>query len=249
MNDRTAEGPNGKGRFTTTHWSMVLAAAQTHSPEAEAALEKLCLSYWYPLYAFARRKGASREDAEDVTQHFFGDRVVTKLVLQGIDPARGKFRTWLLNSFQNFLLNEWAKQRAQKRGGGVTHVSVDVQDAEGRYTAEPACDAPPEQFYDRVWACTLLTKALAQLRQSYEEKSETALYRELQNFLPGTHLVPAYEAVSARLGISEAALKMRVSRLKQDLRGLLKAEVKKTVSDPVEAEQELRYLRTVLGSQ
>lgn len=247
QDSRTEPRPQAAGRFDSTHWTVVLAAAQTQSSEAQKALAALCDVYWPPLYCYLRRKGFGPHDAEDLTQQFFEQRVVTKLVLKGIDPSLGKFRTWLLTSLQNFLHNERARQNAQKRGGQAVHLSIHAQDGEGRYLAEPACNGEPEQYYDRIWGMRLLEQALGRLHNSFEEKGELSLYRELARFLPGAEQ-PPYDETAAKLGMTEAALKMRVSRLRQDLGRLLTAEVKRTVSSPAEAKDELRYLLTVLGA-
>ena len=226
-----------------------MIAAQSHSPDAQQALETLCATYWRPLYAYLRRSGLSPQAAEDLTQEFFAQRVVTKLIFRGLNPAKGKFRTWLLNSLQNLLRNEWDKQQAQKRGGSHPHLSLDFQDAEGRYRLELAHDLTPEKIYEREWAMTLLENALNQLRQHYAAANKAALFEELKCFLPGALSRQPYSEVALRLGKSEAAVKMAVSRLQQEYGNLLRAEIKRTVSNPAEEHEELNYLLTVLGGQ
>ncbi len=239
--------PNPRGEFVSTHWSVVLTAAQTQSPEACEALETLCAAYWYPLYAYVRRKGYSPPEAEDFTQEFFARRVVTKLIFRNVRPGEGKFRTWLLNSLQNMLCNEWDRQHAQKRGGNQPHVPVNLQDAEGRYLVEPAHDLTPEKIYERTWAMTLLDRALEELRASYEKAGKVELFGELKCFLPGALSTQPHAEVAARLGKSEEAVKMAVSRLRQEYGRVLKDEIKRTVSSPEEAQSELRHLLAVLG--
>jgi RNA polymerase sigma-70 factor (ECF subfamily) len=235
------------GRFASTHWSVVLAAAQTQSPEAQQALETLCKAYWYPLYAYLRRKGYGPPAAEDLTQDFFARRVVTKLIFRGVQPGRGKFRTWLLNSLQNLALNERDRQQALKRGGDQPHCSLDLQDAEGRYLTDPGHGLTPEKIYERTWAMTLLDHALAQLETHCEQEGKATLFAELKCYLPGALSSRPYADVAARLGKSEEALKMAVSRLRQQYGQLVRAEIKRTVSSPTEVQEELRHLLAALA--
>jgi RNA polymerase sigma factor (sigma-70 family) len=236
-------------RFGSTHWTAVLAAAQTHSPAAEQALDELCRNYRHPLYAFARRKGLSHEDAEDVTQQFFAGRVVTKLVLQGVDPARGKFRTWLLNSFQNFMRNEHAKASAQKRGGDAVLLSVNAHDTHVESQLAPGCEPTPEQYYDRVWGETLLNRAMDHLRSQYAHKGEEEMFSELSKYLPGGQSAPPYTELASKLGVAEAALKMRVSRLRKELGQAVRGELKRTVASDLDIDEELAYLREVISTE
>jgi RNA polymerase sigma factor (sigma-70 family) len=238
--DKSHDGKDGP--FDSTHWTVVIAAAGTHSPAAQQALEELCGNYRRPLYAFARRKGLRHEDAEDVTQQFFACRVVTKSVLQGIDPARGRFRTWMLNSFQNFMYNEHAKAQAQKRGGKAQLLSMDAADTSGDALVHPQSDPASEHYYDRVWAETLLNRAMERLRSRYAQKEATVEFEALSPFLPGGQAQPAYADLAPKLGLNEAALKMRVSRLRKELAQAVRAELKRTVSSEPEAEEELGYL-------
>lgn len=210
-------------RFASTHWSVVLAAARTASPEAEAALEKLCVAYWYPLYAYLRRSGRAPHEAEDLTQEFFASRIITKRVLRDIQPGAGRFRSWLLTSLQNMVKNEWEKARAVKRGGAQPHFPLDFQSAEGRYVAEPSHNLTPEKLYERSWALTLLDLTVDQLQEKYCRDDKAVLFDELKLFLPGEHSTRSYSEVAARLGKSEDSVKMAVSRLRQQYGQLLKA--------------------------
>ena len=239
--------PAAAGRFTSTHWSVVLAAARTASPEAEAALEKLCVAYWYPLYAYLRRSGRAPHEAEDLTQEFFASRIVTKRVLRDLQPGEGRFRSWLLTSLQNMVKNEWEKARAIKRGGTQPHFPLDFQSAEGRYVAEPSHDLTPEKLYERSWALTLLDLTVDQLQQKYHRDDRAVLFDELKLFLPGEHSTRSYSEVAARLGKSEDAVKMAVSRLRQQYGQLLKAEVKRMTVNAGETDDELRALLSALG--
>jgi len=240
--------PDGTSRFATTHWSVVVSAARTDSPRAGEALETLSLTYWYPLYAYLRRKGLDTHAAEDMTQDFFARRVVTRLIFKGVTPDRGKFRSWLLTSLQNFQRNEWDRQKAQKRGGDRPHVSIDLQDGEGRYLAEPGHDLTPEKIYERAWAMTLLNRALESLRAKYAGNGAEGLFDELKRFLPGALNACPYAEVAGRLDKSEGAVKMAVSRLRREYGATLRDEIKRTVSSPEELQEELHYLLTVLGS-
>ena len=239
--------PTAEGQFASTHWSVVLAAARTASPEAEAALEKLCVAYWYPLYAYLRRSGHAPHEAEDLTQDFFASRIVTKRVLRGLQPGTGRFRSWLLTSLQNMVKNEWAKEKAVKRGGAQPHLSLDFQSAEGRYVAEPAHNLTPEKLYERSWALTLLDLTVDQLQEKYRRDGKAVLFDELKRFLPGEHSTGSHAEVAARLGKSEDAIKMAASRLRQEYGRFLKAEIKRMVASPGEIEDELRWLLTAFG--
>jgi RNA polymerase sigma factor (sigma-70 family) len=237
-----------RAQFTTTHWSVVSAAAAADSDQAHEALEALCATYWYPIYAFLRRKGLNRHEAEDLTQDFFAGRVATKAIFKGINAERGKFRTWLLNSVQNLLHNERDRQRAQKRGGAYVHVPLDLTAADERYVAEAGHDLAPERFYDRAWAATLMERVLDDLRTSYERTGRGPLFKELKSFLPGGFIREPTETIAQRLGKTEAAVKMAVSRLRREYGQRLRLEIERTVSDPSEVKAELSYLLNAVRS-
>ncbi len=237
----------GEARFASTHWSVVLAAAETSSPEAQAALEKLCAAYWYPLYAYLRRRGHPPAEAEDLTQEFFASRVVTKRIFQGADPSAGRFRSWLLTSLQNLVRNEWEKQNAIKRGGRSPHLSLDFESAEGRYLAEPAHDLTPEKLYDRAWAQTVVELVLDRLQAKYAADDKASQFEQLRLFLPGEQISRSYAEVAASLGRTEDAVKMAVSRLRREYGQLLKAEIECTLHRPQDVEEELRCLLAALS--
>jgi RNA polymerase sigma-70 factor (ECF subfamily) len=239
---------SAEGRFASTHWSVVLAAARTASPEAQAALEKLCVVYWYPLYAYLRRRGHPPAEAEDLTQEFFATRVVTKRIFLGAEPAAGRFRSWLLTSLQNLVKNEWEKQQAAKRGGTHPHLPLDFDSAEGRYLAEPAHDLTPEKLYDRTWALTVVELVVDRLREKYLAEDKAGQFDELKMFLPGEESTRSYAQVAARLGRSEDAVKMAVSRLRHEYGQLLRNEIERTLGSPGGAEEELRCLLAALSS-
>jgi RNA polymerase sigma factor (sigma-70 family) len=236
-----------QGKFTTTHWSVVAAAARSDSPEAQQAMEELCRTYWYPLYTFLRRKGCTREEAEDATQDFFAERILTKRIFNGAQADQGRFRTWLLNSLRNHTANEWQRRQAQKRGGGLNHTSLDLTDAEGRYLLEPGHDQTPEKAYERTWAMTLLRQALASLRAEYEQKNEAAYFDQLKCFLPGALEPPSYAELAKSLGQTEGALKMAVCRLKKEYGEAVRKEINRTVSDPAQVREELHLLMAALS--
>lgn len=235
-----------RGRFASTHWSVVLAAARTASPEAAAAMEKLCHAYWYPLYAYLRRSGHTTHAAQDLTQEFFARRVVTRRIFQGMQPTEGRFRSWLLTSLQNLVRNEWQKGQAAKRGGAHPHCSLDFDSAEGRYLAEPAHDLTPEKLYDRSCATELLNLVADRLQEKYRREGNADLFQELKMFLPGEHSTRSQAEVAARLGKSEDAVKIAVSRLRQEYGRQLRAEVKRIVNHPDAVDAELRHLRAAL---
>src|SRR4051794_15033615 len=205
------EGPDRSGshagRFHSTHWDDVLTARDPARPGAREALAELCRAYWYPLYAFVRRKGYAREQAEDLTQGFFSDGLERNF-LKAVDPARGRFRSFLLTSFENYLRNEHDKQTRVKRGGRVRTVSIDPGDAEARYHREPSHIATPERLYDRRWALTLLDRALDRLERSMADRGKAPLFDRLKPTLLGDSEVVAYAQVASELGMREGAVKV-----------------------------------------
>ena len=232
----------GVGAFATTHWSVVLRAGDSASPEAVSAMECLCRTYWYPLYAFVRRKGYGHEDASDLTQAFFA-RFLEKRYLRSVDSSLGKFRTFLLTSMTHFLANEWDKSQAQRRGGGCRIVSLDEATADERYQLEPIDRITPELLFERRWAQTVMTVVLDRLAVETEEKR----FEVLKGFLLEDKGTVSYEDASARLGISVAALTSAIYRIRARFRALLFEEVANTVNKPEEVEQELRHLLAALS--
>jgi len=243
--DKPGLSGTGVGVFATTHWSLVLAAADEKSPRAVDALESLCRAYWYPLYVYVRRKGYSAADAQDLTQEFFS-QLLSKDYLNIADRNRGKFRSFLLGSLEHFLAREWNKARAQKRGGGRSHFSLDEKDAENRYLIEPAHALTPDKVFDRRWATTLLDQAMAQLRDECISDGKGDLFRKVQYLLPGERGAASYAQIAADLNTSEDAIKMAVHRLRGRYGELVRAEIAQTVATPQEAQEELRHLLAVL---
>jgi len=244
--DATATACAGVGIFATTHWTVVLAAGRAPSPQAEVALASLCEAYWYPLYAFARRHGNGPEDAEDLTQEFFA-RLLERNYLAKADRERGKFRTFLLSSMKNFLVNEWKRSARLKRGGGETIISFDLAVAEGRFAAEPAVDAGPEPAYERQWAVALIEQVFTVLRREYGAVNKDRLLDELKGFVWGEESSASYADIGRKFNLTEGAVKVSVHRLRQRFRELLRAEVAQTVSRPEEIDDELRHLIAVLS--
>jgi RNA polymerase sigma-70 factor (ECF subfamily) len=231
--------------FATTHWSVVLAARDGASPQSRAALAALCSTYWYPLYAFVRRWGRDAEAAADLTQDFFV-RLLEKDYLQVVDRGKGKFRSFLLASFQHFLLNKHDRARAQKRGGGREVLSIDQASAEQRYGLEPAHDLSAEKLYERRWALTLLDQVLGRLRDEMIQAGKETTYNALRvHLLAETEAVP-YRQVAQELNVSEGAVKVAVHRLRKRYRELLRAEIERTVAKTEQVEEEIRDLFTAL---
>lgn len=231
------------GRFATTHWSVILAAQDLSSPQAGEAMEKLCLTYWLPLYAFVRQRGYGPEDAQDLTQEFF-TRFLKKNSLGQAEQARGKFRNFLLVSLKNFLADEWDHHQAEKRGGGARLISLEDWNPEREYLLEPAGAQTPDQAYDRRWAYTVLDQAALRLRQEYAAAGKAVLYEQLMNFLSAE--AETYAAAAARLGVPENSLKSLVHRLRQRKQELIREVIADTVAGPAEVDEELRELIAVL---
>ena len=234
--------------FATTHWSVVLTAGRSDITCAGAALEKLCRAYWYPLYAYVRRRGHSPEDAKDLTQEFFM-RLLKHNWIGRADRQKGRFRSFLLSAMNHFLADEWDKARAQKRGGGVMPLPIQFDTAETRYTHEPADNITPEQNYERRWAMALLEEVLRQLRSEYEQEGRMELFAALHSCLVGDRTSQPYAELAVKLGVSEGTVKSAVHRLRQRYRQLLREEIAQTVAEPGEVDEELRHLFVVLGSR
>jgi RNA polymerase sigma factor (sigma-70 family) len=238
---------NKAPQFTTTHWSVVLAAGHRETPECFAALETLCRAYWHPLYGYLRRRGRSPHDAQDLTQAFFA-RLLEKDYLQAIDPRKGKFRSFLLAALEHFLANDWRNGRAQKRGGGVTFVSLNDTEAEQRYLQMPGSNLSPEQFFEKQWASTLLGRVLSRLREEFLAARKAQLFEELKVFLTGDKSASSYAELAVKLSMTEAALKMAVSRMRHRYGELLREEIAQTVSRPEEIRGELQALYAALSA-
>src|SRR5438445_656136 len=197
---------DGARSFATTHWSVVLTAGQKESPQATEALENLCRAYWYPLYVFVRRQGNSPEEAQDLTQDFFS-RLLEKNHLAKADRDRGKFRTFLLRSLKNFLINEWKRAGRLKRGGGAEVLPIDANVAEDRYAAEPADESNPDAAYEQRWAVTLIEHVLATLRREYSAADKAQIFEELKGLIWGDKSTAPYAEIAGHLNLTEGSVK------------------------------------------
>lgn len=240
--------PGGARRFATTHWSIVLAAGRRDSPDSRQALATLCETYWYPLYAYVRRRGYRAEEAPDLTQEFI-TQLLEKESLAVANQERGKFRSFLLASMNHFLANERRRAKALKRGGGRFAVSLDFESAESRYGLEPAHDWTPERIYERRWALTLLEKALGKLGREFAGRGKRRLFERLKAFLVGEKSTVPYQEMAAKLGMTEGALKTAVHRLRRRCRELVREEIAQTVAEPDEVDEELRDLFTAVSRE
>jgi RNA polymerase sigma-70 factor (ECF subfamily) len=234
--------------FVTTIWTVVLAAARSDTPRAQAALEHLCQTYWYPLYAFIRRRGNSSEDAKDLTQAFFLSLLKGGSIGRA-DQSRGRFRSFLLGAANHFLAREWAKEQAQKRGGGQQVLSLDLAAAESRFALEPAHPDTPDKAFDREWARILLDTVLTRLESEYRQEGKAGLFEALKQTLAGTSETQPHAVTAVQLKMNEGAVRVAVHRLRGRYRELLRAEIADTVASPDEVKSELRHLfKTIANS-
>ena len=246
----TTSPPSGEASprqvFVTTRWSLVLSAGRTDTPQARDALENLCRNYWFPIYAFVRRQGHNAHDAQDLTQDFFA-RLLEKKSFAGADPARGRFRSFLLAALKHFLANEWDKARAQKRGGGQVLIPIDVATAETSGGFEPADHLTAEKIFEQRWALTLLEHVLGRLRAEYVRDGKENLFDQLKPTLTEASRTVGYAEIATRLGTTAGAVKVAVHRLRQRYREVLRAEIADTVTSPAEVEDEIRNLFAALA--
>jgi|SRR3954470_11578759 RNA polymerase sigma factor (sigma-70 family) len=236
------------GQFAATHWSVVLTAGRSDLPQAAEALEKLCRAYWYPLYVYVRRQGNTPEDAEDLTQRFFS-RLLEKDYFAKADPDRGKFRTFLVRSLNNFLINEWKRAGRLKRGGDLTFLSLNADEAEERYAGEPIAESNPAGAYERLWAVALIEHVFSILRAEYSSTGKPRIFEALKSFIWGDADPISYAEIGGPLNLTEGAVKVAVHRLRRRFREVVRAEVAHTVARPEDIDEELRYLIAVLGSK
>lgn len=227
--------------FVTTHWSAVLCAGGDDSPAARAALERLCSTYWYPLYAHVRRRGHGPEDAADLTQGFFAV-LLRRNSLANVGPEKGRFRTFLLTSLDYFLFDQSARDHAAKRGGGVKLIQLDALDAEQRFALEPTTEETPDKAFDRRWAAALLEQTFTKLETEQALAGKGELFARLRPFL-GREVAPGeYDVLAGELGLAANTLAKSVQRLRQRARLLLLDEAAQTVAAAGDAERELREL-------
>jgi RNA polymerase sigma-70 factor (ECF subfamily) len=232
--------------FATTHWSVVLEAGDGSSPQAHAALTRLCQNYWLPVYAFVRKRGHSPEQAQDLTQAFFANFLEKQHVMRA-DRERGRFRSFLMTSVENFLRNENDRAQAQKRGGGRQLISLDEQDAEARYLCEPTTEMDPAKAFEQRWAATLLDTVLRRLQAEFGASGRGDLFEALQPQLWGDGEATPYPDLAERFGLSLANIKVTAHRLRQRYRELLREEIAHTVALPSQIDDEIRHLMQVVS--
>ena len=233
----------GSSQFPTTRWSVVVAAGDPQRKEARSALVALCENYWYPLYAYLRRRGYPADQAQDLTQDFF-IRLLEGRYLDRADPEKGRFRAFLLTSLKFFAADEEDRQRARKRGGGAV-VSLEFSSGEERYLREPAHDETPERLFERRWALSVLDRVVEKLRTEFVRHGSPEEFDQLKVFLLGRSDAP-YAALALEMNTSEGALKVAIHRLRKRYRELFRQEIADTVTDPAEVESELRFLAAAL---
>jgi RNA polymerase sigma factor (sigma-70 family) len=231
--------------FVTTHWSLVLAAGQRALPESEKALAALCQAYWGAVYVYVRRQVHDLHEAQDLTQSFF-TRLLEANLLAVAQPARGRFRGFLLASVRNFIHNEWDKQKAVKRGGGRKHFALDFQQHDSTFSLEPVDLLTPERLYERKWVLALLEQVMARLRAEYVKAQKEKIFDLLKGSLLGANADESLAEIARQLGISENACKVAAHRLRKRYRELLRAEVAQTLADPREIDDEIRELFAAL---
>ena len=238
----------GDSQFHTTHWSLIVQAAGQAGESSQAALADLCGAYWYPVYAFLRRRGHSAEDARDLAQEFFAT-LLEKGYLADADPERGRFRAFLLTAVSRFVSKQHERAAALKRGGGQRHLSLNFDDGETRYQREPSHDWTAERIFARRWALTLLDRTVATLRKEHEEAGKLPLFDALKVFLTGEAGAPPLRHIAEQLGMTEGAIKVAVHRLRQKYRETLRAEIAQTVTAQEDVDDELRFLLAALRGE
>lgn len=241
--------------WQTTQWSMVLNAknATDQSPDSihsndawNESLQALCKLYWYPLYAFLRRKGYAQDDCQDLTQDFFAS-LIEKDFLKVVDPKKGRFRWFLMHAIGKFAASWTNAQAAQKRGGGKTFFSLEFDDGENRYKMEPSNSETPESLFERQWALTILETAMIELKQAYNDDGKSRFFEALNVFISPGSLAPNYADVALELGVTETAIKVGIHRLRQKYKKTLRSVVLETLDDPAELDDEIDALMDALG--
>ena len=236
----------GAGRFATTHWSVVMAAGRPKSASYQQALETLCKTYWFPLYAYLRRHGYESHKAEDYTQAFFTG-LLAKGGLRLADPKRGKFRSFLLSSLKHFLSNERARARAKKCGGGRKILSLDFQNAESQYALEPRDELSPDKLFERSWALTVLDRTMARMQAEAISTNKQKLFDHLKVYLTAEKSSVPYRDAAAELDMAEGAVRVAVHRLRRRYREILRDEIAQTVTSDDQIDEEIRDLFAALG--
>ena len=232
--------------FPRTRWSLVLAATRRNLSESKEAMEAICRAYWHPLYAYARRRGHSPHDAQDLTQAFFL-RFLEKRWLDAADPERGRLRTYLVVAMRNFMAKEWRRASAQRRGGGLSHVPLDTEFAESRYAAIPTAPLEAEDLFDRQWALTLLDLTLGRLRAEYAAAGRKDDFDVLKACLMAARGATHYAALATELGVTEGAARVAAHRLRKRFRQVYREEIAQTLSEDTDVDAEMRHLAGVLA--
>jgi DNA-directed RNA polymerase specialized sigma24 family protein len=234
------------GLFATTHWSVVLASGQQDSPLAAEALEKLCRTYWYPLYAYVRRRGYGHDDAQDLTQGFLLQLLERKSFAR-VEQSKGLFRSFLLAGMNYFLADERSRASAQKRGGGGTVLSFDAQTAQQRYRLEPVDELSPDKIFERQWVQALLDTVLERLEREYREAGKAELFERLRVHLVAGTAQESYAAAAAALGMTANAAKKAAQRMRNRYQELFREEIAQTIAEPAELEDEMRHLCEIIA--
>lgn len=240
-------GRSQQRTFETTRWSIVVQAGEDSSEDARAALAKLCESYWVPLYGYVRRRISNVAEAHDLTQAFFAE-LLEKNYVAAADPERGRFRTFLLTSLRNFLSKQWDKQKALKRGGGQSLVSLDFAKVDSSFRIEPESRQTPEQIFEREWTLTLLSQILDRLRTEFEGRGQSTEFEHLKPHLIGNCDGVSWAETATKMNTTEAAAKMAGSRLRARYRDLLRSEIAETVSNADDVDDEIQKLFQTLGA-
>ena len=248
MPDKSQENiaSSNSPQFATTHWSVVLAAGKSSSPQHEQALSTLCQTYWFPLYAYLRRRGYDTHQAEDYTQGFFAD-ILEKHDLRAADPERGRFRSFLLATLKHFLSDERDHAHAQKRGGGRKLLSLDFQEAESQYHLEPADRLSPEKLFEKSWALTVLEKTMVSLRADSARRGKEDVFDHLKVYLTTEKDEIPYRDMATELDMTEGSIRVAVHRLRRQYRKLLRDEIAQTVADEDQIDEEMGCLFAALA--
>jgi len=244
--ERNSEPQPHRGVFATTHWSVVLAAGHSDSSQATEALEKLCRTYWYPLYAYVRRCGQSPHDAQDLTQEFFL-LLLKKRWLDEADREKGRLRTFLVTALKHFMAKEWRRGSSQRRGGAYAHVSIDTAFAESRYAADPGADLAADEVFDRQWALTLLDLTMERLQGEFTAAGRAGDFAVLKEYLTASHGTLAYQSAAMRLGVSEGAARVAVHRLRKRFREVYREVISQTLPVGADVDAEMHHLAGALA--
>jgi len=247
LGENNSSGNAGSDQFQTTCWSVVMAARNTEplSDDWRTSLETLCQAYWYPLYAYLRRKGYSVTDCQDLTQDFFA-RLIEKDFLQAIDPERGRFRWFMMDAIKKFAANWNAARNAQKRGGGRKMFSLEFEDGESRYQQEPTDGMTAERLFERRWTLELLDRAMQELETRYQQAGKLRHFQSLKVFLTADSSPPSYAEVAENLGISVTAIKVAIHRLRDKFRDCVHRQVADTLDEEASLEDEFTRLLETL---